>query len=369
MLTEDREPCLAHTFLDLHVSAWSFLCLLPSNKAALNAIKLQYLEKVAWSSKAEIWLKEVCCEIANQLLETEQILWDSCWWIDLRTKNQPLMIFWSVYFGSETDLFEFPERPASIFTFAKPSVDFWNCSGFLVAFVPGGLNTGSRGREVKILRFLWLKHLSVMDRQFCWWRCCEITLEVTDSQLRTVMSWRVYEGLTTDSAFLFYQTLPGAIKVAKQTCAHTRANTAPLSLSHWILYTHRHTPPSLSFFLSPSLSFLLRSLRTETGREEWGRSRRCCAFRPNKCGFADKAPVRSSDHTGLPEWKRRVGNGRKQQQQTKRCRCMGIWTTVSSFYASRLVDSPPWLSYKSSPRLHYHSPLPAYLFYSSSYYY
>lgn len=48
---------------------------------------------------------------------------------------------------------------------------------------------------------------------------------------------------------------------------------------------------------------------------------------------------------------------------------MGIWTTLSSFYASRLVDSPPWLSYKSSPRLHYHSPLPAYLCYSSSYYY
>lgn len=137
MLTEDREPWLAHTFLDLHVSAWSFLCLLPSNKATLNAIKLQYLEKVAWSSKTEIWRKEVCCEIANRLLETEQIRWDCCCWIDLRTKNQPLMIFWSVYFASETDLFEFPERPVSIFTFAKQSVDFWNCSGFLVAFVPG----------------------------------------------------------------------------------------------------------------------------------------------------------------------------------------------------------------------------------------
>lgn len=36
---------------------------------------------------------------------------------------------------------------------------------------------------------------------------------------------------------------------------------------------------------------------------------------------------------------------------------MGIWTPLSVFCASRLVDTPPWPAYKSSLRLHYHSPL------------
>lgn len=36
---------------------------------------------------------------------------------------------------------------------------------------------------------------------------------------------------------------------------------------------------------------------------------------------------------------------------------MGIWTPLSVFCASRSVDTPPWLAYKSSLRLHYRSPL------------
>lgn len=48
---------------------------------------------------------------------------------------------------------------------------------------------------------------------------------------------------------------------------------------------------------------------------------------------------------------------------------MGI-QTLPSFRASRSVDTPSWLAYKSSLRLHYHSPPLAYLYYyyySSSY--
>lgn len=119
-LTADCKPRLAHTFLDLHAFAWAVLCLFPSNKAALNAIRLCCLEKVAWSSKTEIW-QELCGKTANQLLKTVQILWDCCWWIvDL------LMLFRSVYFRSKTSdccwLVWIFRALTSIFIFAKLSV-------------------------------------------------------------------------------------------------------------------------------------------------------------------------------------------------------------------------------------------------------
>lgn len=45
---------------------------------------------------------------------------------------------------------------------------------------------------------------------------------------------------------------------------------------------------------------------------------------------------------------------------------MGIRTTLPFFCASRSVDTPLGLAYKSSLRLHFQSPLQAYLYYYSS---